>query len=514
MTPASTKKVLLISPPRKYWPFMSEYDNFMLPLWMPCLAPVAEKLGWAVRCIDCMAEKIGWKSLEELIVREKPDVIALSESHALYIHEHFKFIRMIKRCLPDCKIIAGGGHYSNLALDTLRRHDVDIIGVGEGEDTFREILQHFEAPEKLPLEKIKGIAYRKDGVPTFTPPRPLIHDLNQLPEPGWKFMSMEKYGASRFLFSPGGMCFFHSRGCIASCNFCVWWTTDAQRKILPDLSTEFTPKWRTKSPERTVDEIEEFVKKYDKRFFVFVDATWNVLPKWTARFCELVKERKLDIYWMAFMRTDYLLRDEKLGLLEKMVEAGLSHVLIGIEHPSEKIFADYEKHNQDSDQVLKLVRIFQKKYPKVFVQGTFIVGGENESQDTLKELLNYAKLLRLDYAAVHTLTPFPGTKYYDRLVRAMAVTEEDFEKFDLNTATQPTKHLTIEELQYGVYLINKELFTIRWLIRGLFSKSHYKRSMYLWGILVSFKMVFKRAHQLLFFKKQMFGLVEPQWYAR
>ena len=68
-------KVLLIRSPRYYWPFINEYDNFILPQSLPCLAAALRANGISVKIIDCMPIKMGWKSLENHIKVENPDVI-------------------------------------------------------------------------------------------------------------------------------------------------------------------------------------------------------------------------------------------------------------------------------------------------------------------------------------------------------------------------------------------------------------------------------------------------------
>ena len=55
-------KVLLVSSPRYYWPYMNEDDNFLLPQSLVCLAAVLREAGIQVKILDCMASKIGWKS--------------------------------------------------------------------------------------------------------------------------------------------------------------------------------------------------------------------------------------------------------------------------------------------------------------------------------------------------------------------------------------------------------------------------------------------------------------------
>ena len=56
-------RVLLVQPPRKYWPYTSEGDNFLLQQALPALAAPLRNAGMDVHVLDCMPLHIGWRSL-------------------------------------------------------------------------------------------------------------------------------------------------------------------------------------------------------------------------------------------------------------------------------------------------------------------------------------------------------------------------------------------------------------------------------------------------------------------
>ena len=77
-------RVLLVHPPRGYWPYVSEGDNYLVQQALPALAAVAREAGQEVRAIDCLPIRKGWKTLYEEIKAFKPDVIGCGENPALY----------------------------------------------------------------------------------------------------------------------------------------------------------------------------------------------------------------------------------------------------------------------------------------------------------------------------------------------------------------------------------------------------------------------------------------------
>lgn len=502
-------KVLLIQSPRRYWPFLSEGDNYILPQWMPYIAASLRKAGHDVSCLDCVASHTGWNTLESIIRKENPQVIGISEAHALYIDESLKLVKLIKRLNKEIIVVCGGGQFSNTASDILPNNEVDFIVRGEGEITFVELLEKLGCSQ--PVKRVNGIAYIKDGKYYQTPPRELIKDLDAIPFPAYDLMPMNMYGRSKYLFSPGGITIHHSRGCPDKCRFCVWWVQMAVRKIKNGDEVLY-PKWRTMSVKRTVDEIQYLKSKYNKRCFIFVDGSWNIDPGWNAEFADEVISRKLNINWFAFMRVDCILRDEKNGIMVKLVESGLSHVCVGAEHCLNTIMNSFNKTIQTQDSTKECMELMRKKHPEVFVQATFIVGTRNESKTTLRLLLKYVKKLKVDYPAFHAFTPVPGTELYEEAKEKGWLEIHDFKYYDWNTPIISTKFLSRHEMEWELYRLYKKSIGMPWLIRGLLSGNAYKRSMYVWWVIVSLRVTVSAFKDRIWPSEYATRLITPKWY--
>jgi len=506
-------KVLLINPPKYYWPFINEYDNFLLPQSLVYLAAILRENGVDVKIIDTMPLKMGWKTLANRIKEEKPDVVGVGESHALYAHESEKLIGLVKEINPKIKVIAGGAHFTNLYNEYLNsNHGIDFIVRGEGELTLLELVKSIEQGRDN-FEDIKGIAFKQDGKIIKTPYRPLIEDLDSLPMPAYDLVPMNQYGNSRYLFSPGGTTIHHSRGCTSNCKFCVWWTQMADRKNI-DGKEVLKPRWRTKSVGKTIEEILLLYHTYNKHALVFVDDSWNISPEWEDEFATELIRQKLKLNWFAFMRADMLLRDEKLGILEKLVRSGLSHICIGVERAENKKLKQFGKPFYSKDTSIEVLSIFKKKYPSVFLQVTFIVGVYDETEQSMREQLEFARKLKPDYPAFHPLTPVPGTQLYNEVVEKGLLEIKDFSKFDWMTPVMPSKYLSRERIEELIIELNREFINLKWLIKGLFSPYAYKRRMYIWWFLVLVKVLWSRfISKFKWIKlKDITGLVKPDWY--
>ena len=505
-------KILLIQPPKYFWPYISEGDNFLLPQWMVCLAASARAAGHQVRLMDCAPHKMGWASLEREIAKEKPDAVGVGENHALYANESLRVMRTAKQAHPDTITIAGGAHFSHTLEETLGQEYVDYVVLREGEETFCELLE--TVGQGGDPASVKGIAYRDNGGIKQTPPRPLIEDLDALPMPAYDLADMHLYGRSKYLFSPGGATIYHSRGCVSNCRFCAWWVQMADAQVKDDGRTVLKPRWRTKSPENTVDEIELLASKYNKRCLVFVDEFWNNDPDWSAAFSEQLIARNTGSVWFAFMRADAIVRDEEIGVLELMVRSGMVHVCVGVEHTDPEKLASMGKGFYSKDMSMQCFRILREKYPGVFRQGTFIVGLRKETRETMLAQSLYARELNLDYPGFHPITPVPGTDVWREFKEKGWIEVTDFTQYDWMTPIVSSETMTREEIEDYLIVLNKKFVSVGWFLRGITSPSTYRRRLYTWWFIVTMRVVWDSIKQFAwpFRTKSYTALVKPPWY--
>ena len=505
-------RVLLVQPPRCYWPFTSEGDNFLVPQGLAHLAATARVAGHDVRVLDCMPEKVGWRSLHREIETWRPDVIGCGENHALYAHEAMRFFRLCRDAAPHATTVAGGGHFTNMSGFYADHPDIDYIVIGEGEQTFDELLE-VVAGARDPTE-VPGLAFSRDEGVIRTTPRQLHRDLDLLPMPAYDLMPMHRYGRSRYLFSPGGTTIHHSRGCTSKCSFCAWWTTMAHRRYDKEGKLHLSPRWRTKSPDRMLEEIEELYYRYGKRSYVWVDESWNIDPKFNTAFSEALIRSGMKTRWFAFMRADCLVRDEERGILEAQVRAGLSHVLIGVERAEDESLSTLDKRFYRGGVAEESIRILKERYPEVFVQATFIVGFKDENPDSLKRQVELARRLDVDFPAFHPITPVPGTPVFDQAIANGDITYEDFHDFDWMTPVMDSEFMTRDEIADALHEMNKEFVNPAWILRGLTSRVDYKRDMYIWFAKVSATMAFDAIRQKVspFRVEHYQQLTKPAWY--
>ncbi len=474
-------KVLFLRPPRHYWPILNESDNFLLPLGYPSLAAYVRREipEVQVEILDCCPLKIGWQSLREELAIRKPDIVCIGEK-VCYIHEAFRGFRLVKEVLPECVTITGGHFSSHLPKYSLDQCPaIDYCIRYEGEVPLAQLIEGLLGKRKL--KEAQNLVYKDSGRHVETHIGPNIEDLDELPVPAYDIANLEAYSPFGYLW-PKATTIQRSRGCVDTCKFCSWITIEAKHKRQPDGSVVHRPNYRSKSVERVVYETELLYEKYGARYLFWVDATWNVDSEWLALYCEEIIRRKYKLGWWAFTRLDQMLQQEKDGVFELMVRAGLRHVLVGVERPGESNLGWLNKHGYGYDVAKKAFGIMKTKYPEVFRQGTFITGIRPDNAESIRNLLTYAHEIDLDFAAFHPITPFPGTPLYDEAVKSGWLEETDFAKYDMFCPVMPTEHLSREEVAHWTTWCQQNFVAkkpLRYFSR-MFSPHPIRRRLHLW----------------------------------
>ncbi len=506
-------KVLFIRTPRYVWPFNSETSAFWQPLAFMSLAGRLEAAhsDLSIKIIDCAASKIGWKTLFSTLGSDWPDVICLGEE-TVSSHEAMRLAGYVKEQRPATIVIAGGVFFSNAAEESLGTDCIDYIVHGEGEITLLELLTAIA--DKRDIKSIEGISYKLDGQIIRTADRPPIPDMDALPMPAWSKVPMRLYGLGA-KNHPGLVSIEHSRGCTDNCSFCTLWKHMGKRS--GDGMT-IKPYYRTKSPERSLEEVARLVRDFDRFTFGWVDPTWNADPKWTDEFCAALLKRNIKIRQTAWLRADCVVRDEELGVLEKAVRAGLCQVMLGVERPDEPGLKELNKHANGPDITAKAFDIFRKKYPGVFTIGSVIFGLWDETKESLDELSRYQYKVGMDYCFFIPLTPNPGTKVYDDARKRGIIEVTDRRAYNFHTPVMRTRRFSAKQLErlYFKLLFKPGLDRTTCLLSKFFSLRDRRRrrvfkSLLKYGTQIAGRYIISRLRHPFSDKPTIYSR-KPKWY--
>jgi len=298
------------------------------------------------------------------------------------------------------------------------------VVIDEGEITFLELIKTLETGK--PLDEVLGIAYKKDGKVIKNAPRPLIKNLDELPDKPYELVDIKKY----FGFSHEGndepsIAISTSRGCNFKCTFCY-------------DTVFYNNTWRALSVDRTMEIIKNMVDKFGIRNIYFQDDNFVVsIP----RFREIVDriiDENLDINWgLMGIRIDTIGRLDN-ELLSKVVRAGCKSMDSGLESGSDKMLKMIRKGftvQQALDGNRKIA-----KFP-IIMKYSFIGGYPTESEEDLKMTIDMISQLVKDNKDACTpfliYSAYPGVPLYE-VAKQYGVKEpqtlEDWSSFDYESS--------------------------------------------------------------------------------
>ncbi len=181
-------KILLIYPPVRV-----DQDPVDIPAGLAILASIAIEEGHEVAFLDLNVKRPipSWKYIRDQIAVEKWDIIGTGGLSSMY-KDLRKVLYLSRKLNPDALIVAGGGFITYMPDKIMKfSPEIDIAVLGEGEETWRELLQ---VADKKTWSQIKGICYRDEsGNTSYTEPRPLIKDMDTIPYPAYDLLDMDGY---------------------------------------------------------------------------------------------------------------------------------------------------------------------------------------------------------------------------------------------------------------------------------------------------------------------------------
>jgi radical SAM superfamily enzyme YgiQ (UPF0313 family) len=397
------------------------------PLGLSYIGAFLKKNGYSYTAIDACGE-----ALDQILPYEKNDKIMVQGLTILQILDKIPadsrligFSCSYSHCWPlveeiaaaarknfsDAVFVAGGEHPSAMPEHVLKNGIIDVVIRGEGEETFLDLIKKIE--NKQSWHEIDGIAFLNEEKKLISNnARQRIKDINSFPYPDWDMWCIEKYIEQQQVSGINlgrSMPILGSRGCPYACTFC-------------SNEQMWTRRYIMREGKAIVDEMEYMSKKYNVSGFSFFDSTFIVNRSKTLDFCNELIERNLNIsYQLPAGTRCEVFDDELVFALEK---SGLKNFSFAPESGSEMIRKVVNKQIK-IDTFLKAVKAVKKTKMTV---GCFIVlGFPEDNKKTMNETLSFIRklaLIGLDDITVSKFTPYPGSIYFDTLIKEEALSEE------------------------------------------------------------------------------------------
>jgi len=436
--------------------------SFIYPMVPASAATILKHKGHNVIWNDCIAENWDYEKFMNFYTEKRPDLISI-ETKTPVIKQHWKIINELKEIHPDGIIVLMGDHVTAFPLESIEKCQVDyVITGGDYDFLLAEIVDYIEGTnDELP----KGIWYRENKNIKNTGVFELNNDLNPLPFidrdlTKWYLYGERLYKREPFTYTMVG------RDCpYGKCTFCSW--------------TTLYPKFRTRSPESLLDEIEILIEKYKIRE-IFDDTGTFPSGVWLKRFCEGMVERGYNkkIIIDCNFRFDYLTEERA----KMMKEAGFRLMKLGLESASQKTLDKLRKNNT-IDQIKEGCKI--AKDAGLDVHLTIMVGFPWETkEDALKTLELGHDLMKSGLADMLQSTiviPYPGTPLYQQAVENdwFLIKPDEYEKFDMTTQILKTVDMTPDEVMSISKEIYKSFLNPKFIFRHLKKVKSYEDFKYL-----------------------------------
>lgn len=365
------------------------------------LAAVARQLGHECDLYDLTTIPKGEEisAFESTLSIFDPDLLAVScrSNEWLFVNQLFQFVKV------DNRLKVFGGPHATVAPEEVL-NIADIVVIGEGEDTFSELLERIG--DGKDITNISGCWIKQGSRIIKNELRNLISDLDRLPFPYWKIFDDIHYHDSyiKALFKESEVVgtFECSRGCPYACTYC---TNDYVRTLYRGKG-----KWRReKSPERIIQEVQLFRDEYGLDCVYWVDEVFLTNLDRLKRFRDLYAS-EIGLPFV-FMERPENMTDENICIIK---EAGANMVSIGIESGDEDLRRKLLNRNHSQETIISSFRIAKKH--GLVTHAFTMIGFPGEGRNSIKETYRLLRKVQPDTVQTTIFYPLRGTELFEKVV--------------------------------------------------------------------------------------------------
>jgi len=379
------------------------------------------------------------KYLTRTLLKIRPELVGLS-AMTWQFDTCVKIIKLIKRLLPEVRIVIGGYHptlmYKEIAASS-ESELIDFMIRGEGETAFRRLVEaldgkdRFEDIASLSYKKVSGTVHSKNetGHMFIHNPKGDLLDLSRLRLPirdkrrlTWGYHVM--YNKIEVMET--------SRGCTRSCNFC-------------SIRHMYGKSFRVYPVERVLDDLDDIYYKCKTRWAFIADDNLVLAPERVIELCDAICRKRYKNLNLV-IQADCISMAKHEKMVAKMAQAGVKSVFLGIENASPKNLR--AAHKGDITQAAVKAVDNCHRYG-IMVIGGLIHGFPDDDENAIIRNYEFFNALKIDAAYTQILTPYPKTGIRQNLKEEGLVTNlYDYKYYNGLWANVKTRHLSSEQLQY------------------------------------------------------------------
>jgi radical SAM superfamily enzyme YgiQ (UPF0313 family) len=313
-----------------------------------------------------------------------------------------RIVRRAKAC--GWSVVLGGPESANYPEEYLRR-GADVVVLGEGELTLRELVEVLPRTGPHRLHEVTGTVFLDEsGAVVQTAPREQIRDLDTLPWPDREAIDVQAYvDVWRTHHGSGSVNLITARGCPYKCRWCshaVFGFTHRRRSYID-----------------CADELEHVVDRYDPDQVWYADDVFTIHHRWLRNYADELKRRGLRVPFETISRADRMMKEE---VLETLADMGCWRIWIGSESGSQRVL-DAMNRGVTVEQVQSATRMAQRHGIQV---GMFLMWGyEGETADDIAATVEHVKKTNPDIFFTTVAYPIKNTPYFDEVSDRLSLTK-------------------------------------------------------------------------------------------
>ena len=371
------EKITIVTPSLPYANLVSR--TVMVEYGVPMIATVVRNAGYDVKLYAEHIAPIDWRRVME------SDLVCF-HAFSSTMPKVIQHTARVREQRPDMPIIIGGVHASVMAEDTLQY--CDFVVRQEGDETLPELLDVLKNDGDV--SNVLGISYMVNGEFRHNPNRPFVQDFNTIPDMelvegymSW-MNSFKLLRHRRIVWNV----LQTSRGCPFDCSFCI-------------APSELGRGYRMRDIETVVADIKYQRELTGRRRFFLVDNHFTVNRERTKALMQRIIEEDIDWEGICFTRVE-VARDTEL--LRLMRRAGMRTLYIGVESFNDTILKLLNK-KAPREGTIQSIRAIKAEGLRVL--GSFVLGTDAETVESIRATIDNAIDLELDLVALFPLSAYP-----------------------------------------------------------------------------------------------------------
>ncbi len=430
------------------------------PIWAAMLANSVRRKGFDVQILDAEAERLNYSSAAKKILEYKAKIVCFvvygqqPSASSQNMEGATATSKEYKRHQPDSFVVFVGGHVSALPVETLQMESsIDAVCQNEGVYTLIDLLSIDKLDDHM-MKNVNGLVFRSldngkqiiRNPPSSLVPKKLLEQ--DLPGMAWDLlppMSMYRtagwHSWSNKTEKEPFAALYTSLGCPYKCSFCM---INIVNRTDPgeDISAADSNVYRFWSPDFIIKQFDYLAAAGVKNVKI-ADELFVLNPRHFKEICRMITERQYNFNIWAYSRIDTC----KPEYLEVLAKAGVNWLGLGIENPNTALRKQIHKDGFKEVSILDLVADIRNA--GINVGGNYIFGLPYDTQESMRETLDFALENPTEMANFYTAMAYPGSPLFlnaKRSGRALPTTYAGYSQHSYETLNLGNDYLSSAEI--------------------------------------------------------------------